>query len=235
MSGYRPPSFLLGLIDPMRVHADRVAELRDYCQQLRAARAADRADRWRRMSPEAVAAAVSFLRRAGPVARAIPSLRPCDYRPWTEALDRVAGDHLGLMQLTLDAGYGGGWPPDHAHLVDFALTFLEEDPMWFRSGYAKKSLARRLTQARLTECDIARLVPICQRAVTDGTGLEEFKPLCRLAQAVRPPGLWDWLEAQRQSGDERIRRNARYMREDGLAWWRMHRSIETAEGGPGRP
>ena len=98
--------------------------------------------------------------------------------------------------------------------------------MWFRSGYAKKALARRLGQASLSEADVVRLLPVMQRAVIEGTGLEEFKPLCRLAQKVRPPGLREWLEKQRAHPEIRVRRNARYMREAGYPWWKMHRSVE---------
>jgi len=139
-----------------------------------------------------------------------------------------------LFRFSSDAAAGGGWPPEHAHLVEFALTFLEEDPMWSGSGYTKKALARRLKQAKLTESDIARLLPILQRAVIRGTGLEEFKPLCRLAQKVRPPGLWEWLEEQRGHPDTRVRRNARYMREVGTPWGWMHPSSELYYG-LGRP
>lgn len=214
--------------------------------------------RWVRLSPAVADRHIALLREAGQVARTIPPRRPCDYRPWTDALDFVTGgpaprlrprsawrsfldprDEHGrrfieeasaLLAFSEDAATGGGWPPEHAHLVEFALTFLEEDPMWFRSGYTKKALARRLKQARLTESDIARLLPIMQRAVTQGTGLEEFKPLCRLAQKVRPPGLWEWLEEQRSHMDERVRRNARYMREVGVPWWMMHRSVQRSYG-----
>ena len=114
--------------------------------------------------------------------------------------------------------------------MEFALTFLEEDPMWSGSGYTKKAFARRLKHATLNESDIARLLPILQRAVTEGTGLEEFKPLCRLAQKVRPPGLRKWLEAQRSHPDIRVRRNARYMRAAGTPWGWMHRSSELIVG-----
>ncbi|MDP8918212.1 MAG: hypothetical protein M3O00_04915 [Pseudomonadota bacterium] len=215
-------------------------------------------ERWGRMSLAAAARHVTLLRQAGRVARTIPSRRPCDYGPWIEAFDLVTrrkglhvlveperaslallstrlrrtpeGKVAELLRFLKDAARGGGWPPEHAHLVDFALTFLEEDPMWFRSGYAKKALARRLGQVSLSEAEIARLLPVMQRVVIEGTGLEEFKPLCRLAQRTRPPGLWAWLELQRNHPDVRVRRNARYMREAGWPWWQMHRLVQRISG-----
>lgn len=203
-------------------------EIRHQYAGYQRAREADRPDRWIRLSPEVATRCIRLLREAGRVARMVPKRRPCDYVPWCIGVDEATERlHVSvLLGFSADAATAGGWPPEHAHLVEFALTFLEEDPMWSRSGYTKKALACRLKQAMLTESDIARLLPILQRAVTQGTGLEEFKPLCRLAQKVRPAGLWEWLEEQRSHPDERVRRNARYMRETNVPWWMMHRSNE---------
>ena len=133
-----------------------------------------------------------------------------------------------------------GWPEPRSALIDFALTFLEADVMLFRSGYAKRHLARRLGQAPLTAADVARIEAVLRRATAGGAGLEEFRAYAdlaaRLVAEARLPGFEDWLvgraegailTADRCDGRESrdIRRLAPLSEADLAGWQRL--------GGPG--
>jgi hypothetical protein len=121
-----------------------------------------------------------------------PSSRPCDYTPWRTALTAVGANCLGLMGIAEDL-CRPPWPDSRQHLIEFALTYLEADPMLFRSGYTKRHLLNRLRQCALTSAQSDRLVAVLKRAVVEGTGLEEFGACCRIAAAMNPPGLSEWL------------------------------------------
>lgn len=71
-------------------------------------------------------------------------------------------------------------------LKDFAITFLEMDPMYFGSGYIKERLLRRLKSAILNEAEVARLTAVLVDAVRT-RGRREFRYYCRLAAVLRPP------------------------------------------------
>jgi hypothetical protein len=121
-----------------------------------------------------------------------PAARPCDYTPWTKALAAVGAHPVDLMSFSDTVGRPP-WPDNCQNLISFALTFLETDPMLFRSGYVKRHLLDRLRQQRLSVDAVERLTVILKLAVLNGTGLEEFRACCRIAAAHRPPGLEDWL------------------------------------------
>ncbi len=118
--------------------------------------------------------------------------RACDYAPWQKALTAVGARHIDLMSFAETAGRPP-WPVERENLIEFALTFLDADPMLFRSGYAKRHLLDRLRQCSLPTEQFDRLSRILKHAVTRGTGVEEFRAYCRIAGALRPPGLAEWL------------------------------------------
>ncbi len=70
--------------------------------------------------------------------------------------------------------------------------------MLFRSGYAKRYLARRLQQSPLRDADVVRIETVLRRAVLEGTGLEEYRAYAKLAahlvESGRLPDFEDWLE-----------------------------------------
>jgi hypothetical protein len=137
----------------------------------------------------------SILRRAGAIARTIRSERPCNYGPWQTALRQSGVDWMDLATFASNV-CGPPWPDDCADLSEFALTFLEEDPMLFRSGYTKRHFAKRLGQQPMKPSQIARLHTVLRRAVLEGAGLEEFRAYCKLAARLQPDGLQDWLAEQ---------------------------------------
>lgn len=181
----------------------RQRENREACER-------DRPRRLAVLTPDKAKYWAGVLDRAEPIARDADWKRPCDYAPWEMALNKIAqvdGDwpHFGypvadpgpldLMSFAVDASRPG-WPDDHAHLVDFALRFLEADVMLFRSGYTKRHLLRRLRQARWDDAQFGRAEALVRRAVSNGTGLEEFREFCRLVPRILTDDLRAWLEDQ---------------------------------------
>lgn len=91
--------------------------------------------------------------------------------------------------------------------VEFMITFLEVDPWFFRSGYLKETMIRRLKRAPLTDVDKARLRTVCLDAVLRRPH-REFKHYCRLARAVQTPDFAGNLERileMSEDGSQRYR------------------------------
>lgn len=165
----------------------------------------ERAWRMKTLRPEAAAFWIGILDQAEPIARHAPRTSVCDYAPWTTALRRIAGGHsywtdepVYEMRLMAFANCVArpDWPSEHDHLIEFTLRFLEADVMQFNSGYTKKLLLKRLKHAAFDGVQMKRVHALLKRAVTDGTGLEEFREFCRLAARVMTDNLRAWLEAE---------------------------------------
>lgn len=151
-----------------------------------------------------------MIDRAEPLVRAEQASRPCDYDPWKRGLLKLGkqeADWPKVGRYTYEIGVGGlmsfadyvssaSWPENHIYLADFVIRFLEADVMLFRSGYAKKKLLKRLKNADLTTSQIERIHGLLRRSVVNGTGLEEYRELCRLGAKVMSNDLCDWLTHQ---------------------------------------
>lgn len=153
----------------------------------------EKAERLKRLSDGTTSAFGDILRRAGRIARATTPQRPCSYAPWLAAFGQV-NLAPGVMEGLIRDACRPPWPVNATEVIDFALTVLEEDPMFHGSGYAKRHLVNRLRQQPLSASQIARVDAALRRTVLHGTGLEEFRALCKLAATLRPDGLQDWLE-----------------------------------------
>lgn len=148
------------------------------------------------------------------VAAVIPTIakpkRTCSYHAWSSLLNEYCGNppSVGiapdyptnmssrLMSFAEDVAKPG-WPEPISDLIEFALAFLEADVMLFRSGYTKRHLVKRLQQSPLSPDHIIRIDRLLRRAVTNGTGLEEFRAYRRLAAHLvvsgALPDLPTWL------------------------------------------
>lgn len=166
---------------------DISGELRKWQEEARARRVADAPDRALRLYPEIVERWTSVFREAAE--EIVPSGNPCDYEPWRKAIGEVGLRHgfdpdtfISSRALTFIADVSmPAWPEPRRDLIEFALVVLEADVMLFRTGYAKRHLIKRLQQAPLTQTDIARLDAMLRRAVTRGSGREEYRAWCKLA------------------------------------------------------
>ncbi len=78
-------------------------------------------------------------------------------------------------------------------LIEFAISFLEVDPRFFRSGYIKQIILTRIKRSVLCESDRRRLRGVCIDAVNYRGG-REFKYYCRLAAALADDLLITQLE-----------------------------------------
>lgn len=67
-----------------------------------------------------------------------------------------------------------------AELLEFVIVFLELNPMFFRSGYIKEEILRKIKRLRLTKKQADRLRNVLYDAV-ECRGTREFKAYCRLA------------------------------------------------------
>jgi hypothetical protein len=109
-----------------------------------------------------------------------------------------------------DAAFMPGLAKGHARYVEAAITFLEADPWFFRSGYEKQNIIRHLKRTRVTEAQRMRLARVVLAAI-DGRDRVEFRHFGRLAC-----GVWsDFLDAEvakrMQSADEGVRRRATWV------------------------
>ncbi|MEO9823342.1 MAG: hypothetical protein ABJF50_02870 [Paracoccaceae bacterium] len=175
--------------------------------EFRKAQEADLPRRLAILTPETTIGWIDVIEQALPLVALETPKRTCDYGPWRKALgelqapeqpdetytERFADADSGLINFSTDASKPG-WPQDHAHLVEFALRYLEADVMLFRSGYVKRHLLRRLRQAVLDRKQTERAVALIKRVVTHGSGLEEFREFKRLSVRVGDDDLREWLE-----------------------------------------
>jgi hypothetical protein len=167
-------------------------QLRKWQEEARARREADAPDRALRLYPEIVERWTGVFREAADEVGTGGS--PCDYTPWKKAIGEVGLRHgfksyprdpstciISRAGNVIEDVSMPAWPEPRRDLIEFALVVLEADVMLFRTGYAKRHLIKRLQQAPLTRADIARLDVMLRRAVTRGSGLEEYRAWCKLA------------------------------------------------------
>jgi hypothetical protein len=75
-----------------------------------------------------------------------------------------------------------------AYAVELAVTFLEVDAMFHRSGYIKEEIIQRLKKAALSPQQIERLEGAILHVVDD-RDCREFRRFCQLARQVCTPEL----------------------------------------------
>lgn len=169
------------------------------------------ANRATRLNPTRVA---EFTSLVTDVARTVGAgERPCSYAPWQAALNDHSRVHpnignlpdeyhplpTNLMSFAADVAQPA-WPEPRTDLIEFALAFLEADVMLFRSGYAKQHLIKRLQQSDLSKNQTSRVETLLRRAITQGTGPQEFRAFCKLAAHLHSrgqlPEFDKWLKDQ---------------------------------------
>ncbi len=93
-----------------------------------------------------------------------------------------------------------------------AVTYLEVDPVYFRSGYDKAQLLRHLKRAELSADHKRRLRKVALAAVEKARSVE-FRQYCQLATVLATPGMLADLAKVAGTDDTFISRRARWMRE----------------------
>ena len=82
----------------------------------------------------------------------------------------------------------------------FVIAFLEVDPLFFRSGYIKEEMLRKIKRSPLTPSQSDRLRSVLHHAV-ENRGSREFKGYCRLAAVIADEKLIGALETAAQYGE----------------------------------
>lgn len=91
--------------------------------------------------------------------------------------------------------------------IETALQFLEADARFFRSGYIKEEILRRLKHCDLSSIQKHRLARLILRSIDHG-GLREFRGYSRLSPIVFSAQLLDAIQARLPSDHETARRAA---------------------------
>lgn len=101
-----------------------------------------------------------------------------------------------LVYYTLERAYPVGFwegmkdlKAGKTHHLEIYIVFLEADPYFFRSGYAKAEVIRHLNRLTLTAAQRCRLQNVVLHVVDQGFR-REFRAYCRLARHVQTK---EWL------------------------------------------
>ena len=107
-------------------------------------------------------------------------------RAWAKAVRAFHSYESGMESLV-----NRSCSPDLLHYTDvseFALCFLEVDPMFFRSGFIKQEILRRIDRAPLDDAQMERLQAVILDAVKN-RGTREYRCYCRVAARLKMPEL----------------------------------------------
>ncbi len=122
-------------------------------------------------------------------------------------------EHVGIYRIFMI------WPDKLKEIQEFdgewrenAVTFLEVNPRYFRSGYDKAQLLRCLKRADLSPKHKQRLKAVFLDVVGRPSGVE-FRQYCQLASRLASKELTSALNKLLKSEDEGVRRRASWMLE----------------------
>jgi hypothetical protein len=104
----------------------------------------------------------------------------------------------------------GGLAEGDPTSIENSIRFLEADPWFFRSGYIKADIIRKLRRAPLSPVQIARLRRVILSRIA-GRDTREFRWYCRLARLVSDPDFQLEIERLSLSPTEPIARRARWV------------------------
>ena len=97
-----------------------------------------------------------------------------------------------------------------AKVIESAVTFLEVDPLFHRSGYIKADLLRHLKRAQLSEDQKSRLRKVVMARV-QGPDSREFRHYSRIARVIADASLRNALQASQDSTDPVEARHAKWI------------------------
>ena len=126
---------------------------------------------------------------------------------------QAGAEHVGIYKIFRI------WPDklkeietDDGEWRENAVTFLEVNPRYFRSGYDKAQLLRYLKRADLSMKHKQRLQAVLLDVVGRPSGVE-FRQYCQLAARLASKELSSALTKLVKSEDEGVRRRASWMLE----------------------
>jgi len=77
-------------------------------------------------------------------------------------------------------------------VIEFTISYLEVDPMYFRSGYIKEEMLRKIKRTSLNEKQKYRLRNLLYNAVEERAS-REYKRYCSLGPMVTDEKFNNWL------------------------------------------
>lgn len=92
--------------------------------------------------------------------------------------------------------------------VEMAIRFLEADPWFFRSGYIKEELLRRLCHADLANAQKDRLRVVIFARIDNGAG-REFRKYAQLARTLYTLDFYETVHQRSESSDRQVASRAR--------------------------
>ena len=126
------------------------------------------------------------------------------HRLWYAAIERAYLPGFEENVVRLRAGDAAG--------MEGAVSFLEADPLFYRTGYIKSKLIRYVKRPLLTPEYVRRLQQVVL-AVVDKRDDRDFRAFCRLARKVDTPDLREQLTRRLTHEDPNVRRRARWVLE----------------------
>ncbi|MBL4661406.1 MAG: hypothetical protein JKY19_13700 [Alcanivoracaceae bacterium] len=123
--------------------------------------------------------------------------RSKDLKSWKKACEEFHA-HVSRIDPILNRVYEEAVYSDKK-LQEFIITFLELDPMFFRSGYIKEEMLRKIKKSPLSLKQINRLRQVLKDAVKN-RGTREFKKYCSLAINIANPELVAYLISVSKQG-----------------------------------
>jgi hypothetical protein len=126
------------------------------------------------------------------------------HRLWFTAIDNAYPRGFGEDVQRLRAGDPSG--------MEAAVSFLEADPWFYRTGYIKSKLIRYIKPPMLTPEYVRRLQQVVL-AVVDKRDDRDFRAYCRLAFKVDSLELREQLTRRLTYQDANVRRRARWVLE----------------------
>lgn len=143
--------------------------------------------------------------------------------------DRALAQWRSALSLCYPEGFDEGLKAlrnGDAAGAEPVIGFLEADPWFDGSGYAKEDAIRFLKRVRLTDEQAERLRTVVLRVVHDAGCRREFPKYAVLAKSVDSPHLRKNLKVMEESPDDSVRRRALWVRDilDGVDPRRRHRA-----------
>jgi hypothetical protein len=121
---------------------------------------------------------------------------------WTETRARLHSPGFDEALERMKTGDASG--------AEYAIAYLEADPFYFRSGYLKSTIARRLRRIELTETQVRRIQDALL-AVTSKGGGDEVVEMRPLARRVETHEFRARLRALATAGETGVARRATLM------------------------
>ena len=115
-----------------------------------------------------------------------------DWQTWQQAADQMRQQYGELAHPT--DGSLSAFERGDVEGIEAVIDFLDADPMFFRSGYMKEWMWKRLARFSLSEEQTARLETIAL-AYTDRRVCREFWYMCRAMVRLASPAFWQRLQA----------------------------------------